>query len=215
MSENVSNNNSHFDELEQFLDSFKPTGNHTKPIRKRKSVTGVITDDCVLYAIKERDDKKKSKKLNDSHTHIEVTDENHESRVTNGMMPTSCTPESVCQAEDYSRPTQQKSRNGRCLKPKIFWSPSTAGPSRIVLDSPAAISVNDIPNDDDYVDDHDVCFVCKQVPSHKDKRIVQIISWAQCIDFLCKHWVHLKYCHSLTVVKNCDVFYCPCCESEQ
>ena len=63
MSENVSNNNSHFDELEQFLASLKPTCNHTKSMRTRKSVTGVITDDCVLDAINERDDKKKSKKI--------------------------------------------------------------------------------------------------------------------------------------------------------
>ena len=59
MSENVSNNNSHSDELEQFLASFKPVCNLTKSMRKRQSVTGVITDDCVLDVIKERDAKKK------------------------------------------------------------------------------------------------------------------------------------------------------------
>ena len=152
-----------------------------------------------------------------------MTDENHKisdadnmiPTIADNMIPTICNTESDSHAQNNISPFQKKSRNGRCLKPKIFLSPSTADPSRIVLDSPTSpVCANDI--SEEYEEDGDICCVCKQkVPLQKNKTFVQIISWAQCINVLCKHWVHLKYCHSLTVVQNSDVFYCPCCESEQ
>jgi hypothetical protein len=67
--------------------------------------------------------------------------------------------------------------------------------------------------DSDIVEDDEPCCVFKLTGLPKELRnCVQLIfaQWGQCTFENCKHWVHLRYCGTATVLRHHDDFFCPC-----
>ncbi|MES9884149.1 MAG: hypothetical protein ABW185_25160 [Sedimenticola sp.] len=58
----------------------------------------------------------------------------------------------------------------------------------------------------------DPCCVCKQWQPDELRRsaYVEFTKWGECCVPGCGHWVHLKYCTDVTVLRRSDVFNCPC-----
>ena len=72
----------------------------------------------------------------------------------------------------------------------------------------------DTPGSEDD-DDQEVCCQCKlwSPPGLKRCNNLVIVQWAQCDK--CDHWVHLRFCTSVTVVRDKDAFFCQCCQQEE
>ncbi|MES9882472.1 MAG: hypothetical protein ABW185_16510 [Sedimenticola sp.] len=56
------------------------------------------------------------------------------------------------------------------------------------------------------------CCVCGQFSPEALKQLpyVEFTSWAECDYQPCGHWVHLKYCCPLRVIRRNTKFFCPC-----
>ena len=87
--------------------------------------------------------------------------------------------------------------------------PSSAGPSHINLlcDSVSDASEGLV----NSADESEVCCVCKKFYVPRDLRdgTLSITQWAQCD--VCDHWVLLKYCTPVRVVRKNTEFKCKCC----
>ena len=69
--------------------------------------------------------------------------------------------------------------------------------------------------DDESISEAEKCCVCKQfTPDPVRKGVAfEITGWVQCENNLCKHWVHLKYCTDIHVVRLGAHFLCTHCKS--
>jgi hypothetical protein len=106
---------------------------------------------------------------------------------------------------------QSKSARKSKRKSKSSISEETAGTSGINLSGGPIPLDSDI--DSDIVEDDEPCCVCKLTGLPKELRnCVQLIfaQWGQCTFENCKHWVHLRYCCTATVLRRHDDFFCPC-----
>ena len=83
---------------------------------------------------------------------------------------------------------------------------SQPGPSHIVQAEDIVI----------YTEEEETCCQCHQwsPPGLKLCTNLTLVNWAQCSSPSCGHWVHLRFCVPLMIVKNEDVFKCPCCTEE-
>lgn len=87
------------------------------------------------------------------------------------------------------------------------------GPSGVkttvnVTNSPDSLYDSDIEDTDQ---DSDKCCVCRKFyVDRQDNDFISIISWGQCDMTECNHWVHLKYCTPVRVLRRHDKFFCPC-----
>ena len=84
------------------------------------------------------------------------------------------------------------------------------GPSHVNLVSDS-MSVGSDSENEPPEDDNEVCCVCKcfYVPRKLRDGTLHITQWAQCDS--CGHWVHLKYCTPVRVVRKNTEFKCECC----
>jgi hypothetical protein len=64
----------------------------------------------------------------------------------------------------------------------------------------------------DFEDDGTPCCVCnKHRQDHFNQGyFVEFLKWGQCTHDGCCHWVHLKYCSPVRVLRRDDQFTCPC-----
>ncbi|XP_071095056.1 uncharacterized protein [Haliotis cracherodii] len=90
--------------------------------------------------------------------------------------------------------------------------PST---SKAANNSPVSINDSDLldwSSDSDREADNEVCCVCsKREPQAIGNCYSELYtSWAQCTHPTCQHWVHLRYCTSVRVVRRNSEFWCPC-----
>ncbi|XP_060592929.1 uncharacterized protein LOC132747543 [Ruditapes philippinarum] len=112
-------------------------------------------------------------------------------------------------------PIQTPSKKQRKSKEHEEPVPSTSGTSKtgvpISLDSPSHMSDSDT---DIEIEERDKCCVCKLYTPTQLKHCVSIVftKWAQCN--FCSHWVHLRFCTPITVVRRATVFRCPHCVTE-
>lgn len=69
-------------------------------------------------------------------------------------------------------------------------------------------------DDQSEIAEEDLCCVCKKIQPEAMclKYTVEFVKWGQCDQ--CNHWVHLKYCSSVKILRRKDSFFCPCCENE-
>jgi hypothetical protein len=94
--------------------------------------------------------------------------------------------------------------------------PSTSGISKsggpICLTTP---SISDSSDSDIGDSDEDKCCVCNLWSPAELKGCTSIVfvKWGKC-DF-CPHWVHLKFCTEVKVIRRATVFRCPHCAKEE
>ncbi|XP_041372513.1 uncharacterized protein LOC121385794 [Gigantopelta aegis] len=67
-------------------------------------------------------------------------------------------------------------------------------------------------SDEEPEDSNDLCCKCKRMQPEEFRHCVSLcfVSWAQCTHPSCNHWVHLKFCTSVRVVRRNSEFWCPC-----
>ena len=82
-------------------------------------------------------------------------------------------------------------------------------PSHYYVDS----SIDDSASDSD-IPDEEKCCICKMyTPKEiRESNTIKFTKWVQCDNMACRHWVHLKFCTSLSVIRKGVQFYCPHCE---
>lgn len=119
---------------------------------------------------------------------------------------------SLVEAKTSSAKTEAKS------KPK-FETPlkkgvpatSVPGPSKTVVPPVVAVDPSSDSDTDSDMTDEDKCCVCnKFYVNRSDIQFIKLISWGQCDFQNCGHWVHLKYCTSVRVLRRNEKFICPC-----
>jgi len=94
-------------------------------------------------------------------------------------------------------------------------SPCEPGPSGVEKPSQSDTSSTGSSDDSDHEDNHpesEKCCVCKRFNVNKPNNdmILSIITWGQCDMEGCGHWVHLKFCTKVRVLRRHDSFVCPC-----
>jgi hypothetical protein len=89
------------------------------------------------------------------------------------------------------------------------------GPSHINL----LLQSSDSSEDDDDIPDKEKCCFCGLfTPKEKKNEVfISFTKWAQCDGMPqgkpCLHWVHLKYCTKVSVLRRGDKFFCHHCET--
>ena len=103
-------------------------------------------------------------------------------------------------------PSNSKQKSSATSSPK-------PGPSHIYIDD----SLDFSDTDDDEIDEKEKCCVCKQFTPDAIRQgsAIEFTNWAQCDNQQCKHWVHLKYCTEIRVVRRGSSFYCCHCEDKE
>ncbi|XP_053394116.1 uncharacterized protein LOC123523838 [Mercenaria mercenaria] len=130
--------------------------------------------------------------------------------------------------KDYIEETAQKTKKvntctkaGKHSQKKKTDKPSSPLPSTSGIQQhknpPVIAQVDDFDDDsDDDDDDDEVCCVCKRQSPEELKHCpyLVIVKWAQCDNTSCSHWVHLKFCTDISVVRRHSKFLCPHCLEE-
>ena len=77
---------------------------------------------------------------------------------------------------------------------------------------PAEMNTFDSDSSTDASDESEQCCVCKKFQPSELKDAISLVftKWAQCMFEGCDHWVHLKYCVDINVLRRHDIFFCPC-----
>ena len=120
---------------------------------------------------------------------------------------------------DLSSPSKK-----RLLTPTCSGKPKTTAVATSPLPGPSGITTTQQPpnrvqlysdtesdTDTEETPESDLCCVCKRLDPdalHLDMGL-KIVSWGQCDQ--CNHWVHLKFCSIVRVIRRNDTFLCPCC----
>jgi hypothetical protein len=85
------------------------------------------------------------------------------------------------------------------------------GPSKQNIELSEKSDLSDSENESE-IPDEDKCCQCHQYYVDKHSHgAIEFTHWAQCDNATCSHWVHLKYCSPVRVVRKNTVFYCNCC----
>ena len=108
------------------------------------------------------------------------------------------------------KPKQNKSKQLTKKATTRTQSSPQPGPSHFY------VSVDsELDTDDETISEAEKCCVCKQFTPDPIRMGVafEITRWVQCENNLCKHWVHLKYCTDIHVVRLGDNFLCTHCKS--
>ncbi|KAJ8312951.1 hypothetical protein KUTeg_010324 [Tegillarca granosa] len=122
---------------------------------------------------------------------------------------------SVCKVNKY---TNGKKSSSKKLKSKSK-TKSKASSSTHNISSPqpgsSRINISDLStgmSSCDKMEDSEKCCVCNQfTPKEiRDSNFLEFTQWVQCDT--CAHWVHLKYCTSVRVVRLGDKFNCIHCK---
>ena len=93
-------------------------------------------------------------------------------------------------------------------KPDKLYSPQP-GPSHINLLSSSS-QLESEEESDSQIPDQDKCCLCKRFYAQSREALqISFTQWASCD--ICGHWVHLKYCTPVRVVRKNTPFKCPCC----
>ncbi|XP_041360715.1 uncharacterized protein LOC121376969 [Gigantopelta aegis] len=106
----------------------------------------------------------------------------------------------------------QKRKCTKSKKTEDSPKPSTSG----ILFPPSANTKQQLEDEDDTSeesdDPSDLCCKCKKSQPDEYKHCVSLcfVSWAQCTYPACQHWVHLKFCTPVRVVRRHSEFWCPC-----
>ena len=123
---------------------------------------------------------------------------------------------SKCTAKKTKANSAVSGKDGACASgtkrmkvTKSSKSPAKPGPSHIYM------SDSDV-TDDDQIEENEKCCVCKQFTPSEVRNSTSIIftKWAKCDGIECPHWVHLRYCTQVTVIRRGDKFYCPHCPED-
>ncbi|XP_053408884.1 uncharacterized protein LOC128559893 [Mercenaria mercenaria] len=122
-----------------------------------------------------------------------------------------------------NKPVNETKKSTKCkndgqskVKKQKSPQPSTSGTSKsggpINLETPIFTDESD---SDFEVDDGDKCCVCNMLSPTELKGCTSItfVKWGKC-DF-CPHWVHLKYCTAVKVLRRASIFRCPHCTLEE
>ena len=99
-------------------------------------------------------------------------------------------------------------------KAKVPFKPPLKDPQ---LPGTSAIFVSQTSENSDDLeseDDSSVCCVCGLFSPQqmRDRPYIEFVKWAQCDR--CSHWVHLKYCCKVLVIRRGTTFLCPCCTNQ-
>lgn len=115
---------------------------------------------------------------------------------------------------------KEQKKNVKKVKSEVKFPENTSklqpGPSHINL-------VPDSDTDSYFESDkeEDLCCVCNKFTPEEVSKSASIIfvKWAQCDGFRngqpCKHWVHLKFCTSVKILRRGDSFFCHHCKKEE
>ncbi|XP_038072690.1 tigger transposable element-derived protein 1-like [Patiria miniata] len=114
----------------------------------------------------------------------------------------------------------QEQQKKKPKKPKKSVSNNSAKPSTSGVGHQKRKSHSQLPadtNDEDCdesetTDPKDLCCKCKRFQPAELRNIdtLVFVSWAQCTYPDCCHWVHLRYCTPVRVVRTHSKFWCPC-----
>ena len=74
------------------------------------------------------------------------------------------------------------------------------------------ISESDDSENSTQLTQDDNCCVCHRFQPEALERAVSLVftQWGECMYTGCGHWVHLKHCCNVRVLRRHDTFYCPC-----
>ncbi len=74
------------------------------------------------------------------------------------------------------------------------------------------VNVSDSDSDESVVDDSDNCCVCGKFSPDALRALpyIEFANWGECEFDSCGHWVYLKYCCPVRVLRCHDHFFCPC-----
>ena len=106
---------------------------------------------------------------------------------------------------------QKRGVKSSCNKIKCNSSvakPSTSG-LQVVYISDSEESLFD---HESQMSQSELCCVCNKFYPEKLKECgdLTIAKWGQCMYNECSHWVHLRFCCEIRVLRTHSVFYCPC-----
>ena len=111
--------------------------------------------------------------------------------------------------ESKTQQKQEERTKSKKNPPTNLTSSPQPGPFHINLIS--SMSEEDSENESEsQIPEEDKCCVCKRFYAQdKESYQVSFTQWACCDE--CGHWVHLKYCTPIKVVRRETSFKCPCC----